>query len=63
MISLFLASLLFLGIHAVISGTPLRTILISKIGQGAYLGLFLILSAGALFWVVLAYGAAPYVAL
>ncbi len=63
MISLLLASLLFLGIHAVVSGTAMRAILISKIGQGAYLGLFSILSAGALFWVVLAYGAAPYVAL
>jgi len=63
MISLFLASLLFLGIHAVISGTPLRAALIARIGQGAYLGLFAVLSAGALFWVIFAYGAAPYVAL
>jgi len=63
MISLLLASLLFLGIHAVVSGTAMRAILISKIGLGAYLGLFSILSAGALFWFVLAYGAAPHVPL
>ena len=63
MISLLLASLLFLGIHAVVSGTAMRAILIFRIGQGAYLGLFSILSAGALFWVVLAYGAAPHVPL
>ncbi len=63
MVSLFLASLLFLGIHAVISGTPVRTILIARIGIGPYMGLFSALSAGALFWVILAYGAAPHVGL
>lgn len=63
MLSLILASLSFLAIHAVISGTAVRAMLIGKIGQGAYMGLFSTLSAGALFWVVLAYGAAPRVEL
>ncbi len=63
MLSLFLASLLFVGIHAVISGTALRATLIGKIGQGPYLGLFSLLSAGALAWIILAYRDAPFVEL
>ena len=63
MLSLFLASLLFFAIHALISGTALRGLIIVKIGQGPYIGLFAALSAGALFWVILAYSEAPHVEL
>ena len=63
MLSLILASLSFLAIHAVISGPAVRAALIGKIGQGAYMGLFSALSAAALFWIILAYGAAPHVEL
>ncbi|MBT4689948.1 MAG: NnrU family protein [Rhodospirillaceae bacterium] len=63
MVSLLLASLLFVGIHAVISGTGLRAVIVGKIGQGPYMALFSLLSAGALFWCILAYAAAPHVEL
>ena len=63
MLSLFLASLLFLAIHALISGTALRARLVAKLGEKLYMAAFATLSAGALFWLILAYGAAPYVAL
>ena len=63
MLSLFLASLLFFAIHAAVSGTRLRGVLINWIGQGAYMGLFAGASAGALTWVILAYINAPHVEL
>ncbi|MGB1088608.1 MAG: NnrU family protein [Alphaproteobacteria bacterium] len=60
MLSLALAAALFAGIHLGIAGTPLRAALVGKIGQGPYMGLFSLLSVGALGWLVLSYGAAPY---
>ncbi len=63
MLSLFLASLLFFAIHALISGTRVRGALVAGMGEGIYMGLFSALSAGALFWVILAYGDAPHVEL
>ena len=63
MLSLFLASLLFFAIHALISGTALRTMLVAKMGERLYLAIFATLSAGALFWIILAYPAAPQVQL
>ena len=59
--SLFLASLLFFAIHALISGTPVRDVLVARLGEGVYMGLFSTVSAGALFWAILSYGAAPHV--
>ena len=61
MLSLFLASLLFFAIHALISGTRLRGVLVARLGEGVYMGLFSVVSAGALFWVILSYGSAPQV--
>ena len=63
MLSLFLASLLFLAIHALISGTALRARLAAKLGEKLYMAFFSTLSAGALFWMILAYRAAPQVQL
>mgnify|MGYP002631378386 CR=1 FL=1 len=63
MLSLFLASLLFLAIHALISGTVLRAKLVGKLGEGLYMGFFATLSAGALFWLILSYRVAPHVQL
>ncbi len=63
MLSLFLASLLFLAIHAFISGTSLRAKLVAKLGEKLYMAAFATLSAGALFWLILSYGAAPHVEL
>lgn len=63
MLSLFLASLLFLAIHALISGTILRAKLVAILGEKLYMAFFSTLSAGALFWLILSYGAAPHVEL
>lgn len=60
MLSLALAAILFAGIHLGIAGTPLRAALVSKIGQGPYMGVFSLLSVGALGWLIMSYGAAPY---
>lgn len=60
MLSLALAAILFAGIHLGIAGTPLRAALIDKIGQGPYMAVFSLLSVGALAWLILSYGAAPY---
>lgn len=63
MLSLFLACLLFLGIHVFISGTALRGWLVARMGVLPYRGLFSLLSAGALAWMIVAYPQAPYVEL
>ena len=60
MISLLLASILFLGIHVFVSGTPLRGVLVGAIGEKVYSGLFALASLGAIVWMSMAYGAAPY---
>jgi len=52
---LILASLIFLAIHLVISGTRLRDSLTGAIGEGAYLGLFSLASIGVIIWMAIAY--------
>jgi len=56
------AALLFVGIHMA-SSTPLRATIVRSVGERSYLGLFSLLSAIALVWLVWAYIAAPYEAL
>ena len=63
MLQLTLACLLFLGIHVLISGTALRGRLVAFMGTLPYRGLFSLLSAGALAWMIVAFQAAPYVEL
>lgn len=63
MLSLILASGLFLAIHIFISGTGLRGRLIDAIGELPYRGLFALSSLGAIVWMSMAYGASPDVAL
>lgn len=55
--SLLLAALAFIGLHLFLSATPLRAILVGRIGEGPYRGGFSLLSAGLLAWLILAYGA------
>ena len=43
-----LASLLWLGIHLGLAGTRLRDVVVSRIGEGAFRGLFSLLSVVAL---------------
>lgn len=58
MFQLVLSCLAFLGLHLWVSGTPLRDRLVARLGEGAYLGLFSLASAGVLAWMLLAYGSA-----
>ena len=55
MIMLIAAGALFLGIHLVISGTRLRDAIVAGIGEGPYLGLFSLLSLGAIVFLCFAY--------
>lgn len=62
MLSLALAAIFWVVLHLVVAG-PLRPGLAARLGELGYLGLFSIASALGLVWLVLAYRAAPYVAL
>ena len=53
----------FVGSHLLLAGTGLRGALIARLGQGGYLGLFVVVSAATLAWTIWAYGEAPYVEL
>lgn len=50
MTNLIAAALFFLAIHLAISGTRVRDGLIARIGQGPYLGLFVLLSWIGIIW-------------
>lgn len=56
-----LAALFFAGFHPLVSGTPLRDWLVSRLGMGRYRGLFALLSVVGLAGIILAYRAAPLV--
>jgi uncharacterized membrane protein len=58
MLSLTLAALCFAGLHLLISGTPLRAVMVARVGERAYLALFSLLSAALLAWLIWAYGQA-----
>jgi uncharacterized membrane protein len=55
MVWLLAACAFFLGIHVVISGSPLRGVIVSRIGERAYLGLFSLLSLIGMVWLARAY--------
>lgn len=63
MTSLVLASLFFFGIHVFVSGSTLRDRLLARLGEGAYRGLFSILSAAGIVWMAWSYNNAPYLEL
>lgn len=56
---LVLAGLIFVGTHLGISSTPLRAWLVARIGQGPYLGLYSLIAAVTLGFLILAYSNAP----
>jgi uncharacterized membrane protein len=56
---LILATLLFIGIHA-LPATPLRATAVRHLGEGAYQGLFSLTSLAALIWMGLEYKRAPF---
>lgn len=55
--SLAIASALFLASHIGLSSTPLRKLLVGAIGEKPFMGLYSIISLGALVWMVMAYDA------
>jgi uncharacterized membrane protein len=55
---LIAAAAVFLAIHLLIAGTRARDGLVSALGENAYLGLFSLVSAGVIVWMVAAYNAA-----
>jgi uncharacterized membrane protein len=61
--SLVAACSFFVGIHVFISGSPLRGVIVRRIGERAYLGLFSLLSVLAMIWMVYAYRGAEGVPL
>lgn len=54
------AAAVFLGLH-LLSSSPLRGRVAGAIGEGRWLGLFSLLSAAALAWLIWAWSAAPHV--
>jgi uncharacterized membrane protein len=60
MLSLVLAAIFFVGIHVCIAGTRLRGLLVARLGEGGFLGLFSALSFAGLIWLTTAYADAPY---
>src|SRR5579883_2446909 len=53
--SLIAAAAAFVGIHLLISGTPLRGALVARLGERPYLGLFTVLSFATLGWLIYAF--------
>jgi uncharacterized membrane protein len=58
MLSLIAAALFFILLHLLVSGTRLRDVLIARIGQGPYMGLFVLASFAGLGWLGYAYAMA-----
>ena len=58
LVSLVAACIAFVGTHVALSH-PLRTPLVARIGEGAFLGLYSLVAAGCLVWMVFAFRAAP----
>ncbi|MDZ4867704.1 MAG: NnrU family protein [Alphaproteobacteria bacterium] len=58
MTMLMVAAAAFLALHLLIAGTRLRDAIVSGIGEGPYMGLFSLASAGGLVWLVISYNAA-----
>lgn len=58
MTMLIAAAAVFLGLHLLIAGTRLRDAIVGAIGEGPYMGLFSLASAGGIVWLALSYNAA-----
>lgn len=58
MAMLMTAAALFLVLHLIVAGTRLRDAVVGAVGEGTYLSLFSIASAGGIAWLALSYNAA-----
>ena len=56
MSNLLAAAAVFVLIHLLVSGTRLRDVIVGRIGQGPYMGLFSLASVGVLIWLGIAFG-------
>ena len=63
MANLVAATVFFMALHIGVSSTALRPMLVARIGENAYRGLFSLLALAGLVWMVLAYNAADVVVL
>ena len=63
MASLLAAAIFFVGIHFVISGSPLRGKIVASLGDGPFRGLFLLVSVIGIVWLSRAYSQAEYIQL
>jgi uncharacterized membrane protein len=61
--SLAAAAIAWVAFHIGVSGTGLRRVLVSRIGEGPFRGLFVLASIALLFWLGTAYGSAGPIAL
>lgn len=52
------AALAFIGVH-ILTSTPIRAALVGRLGEGGFAGLFSLLSAGLLGWLIWANSVAP----
>ena len=59
LIPLAMACSLFVLGHVLISSTPLRMIMVRRIGEGPYMGLFSLAVTAPLVWMITAFGEAP----
>jgi uncharacterized membrane protein len=62
MLSMALAALCWIALHLVVAG-PLRTLVVARLGERGFRGLFSLSSAAGLAWLILAYRAADLVPL
>ncbi len=53
------AMLFFIGSHFIMSSRPVRTPLLARLGEGGFKGLYSLIAAAGLYWVITAYGNAP----
>ncbi len=63
MTHLVIATMVFIVTHTVPAYGPLRRLLVARLGEGGYLGLYSVLSLGMILWLGYAYVDAPYVEL
>jgi len=59
MTQLILSALLFVGLHFLISSTPLRRAIVTRTGERAYLVFYSLLSGVLIVWMVIAFRQAP----
>jgi len=57
---LVLAGIAFVGTHLGVSSTPLRGVLVGRIGERAYLGVYSLLAAVTIVWLIVAYNHASH---